>query len=322
VLNSINGMNISIHPDEDGLIGRECPNENCKGYFKIKLGTGILEKGYDKCFCPYCGLESTQNYFFTKEQINYVKSVAIREVQNAIGTEIQKWDHKLQSSTKNSFIKLRVDYKRSHHPIAYYAEQELETILVCEKCNLEYAVYGKFSYCPDCGADNTLQILKKNLDMIRKSLVLVNTEKDSEFKDFMVQNALEDIVSTFDSFGRNSVRLFIKNTDKSEISISFQNIVKAYEKIHNEFEFDFRDGLEDGKWEQIVIGFQKRHLISHNDGIVDAAYIQITNDSTEEIGKKVKVTTNEVNLMLSSTELISQNLQSGLFKWKLKVGEK
>lgn len=315
-------MKISIPTDDKGMIGRECPDENCLGYFKIKLGTGILEEGYDRCYCPYCGLESTQNHFFTKEQVNFIKSVAIQKVQDYMGSEIKKWDHKLQSTTRNSFIKLRANYKKSNHPIAYYAEQELETILICENCGLEYTVYGKFSFCPDCGSDNTLQILKTNLDMIRKSLVLINTEKDSEFKEYMIHNALEDIVSTFDSFGRNSERLFTKNTDKADLNISFQNISKAHERILNEFGFDFCEGLENGEWEQIVRGFQKRHLISHNDGIVDAAYLQIISDSTEEIGKKVKVTANGIDLMLRSIELISQNLQSGLLKWKSEVGEK
>ncbi len=172
-------MRISLPTDENGLTGRECPVEECEGYYKIKYGTGVMDEGYDKCFCPYCGHESTQDQFFTKEQVSYIESIAINEAQKYIDGEVRKWDRSLRSSTRNSFIELRVDYKSSYRPIAHYAEHELETHLVCDNCTLEYAVFGKFAYCPDCGVDNTLQILRANLDLVRKLLAQAKAEENS-----------------------------------------------------------------------------------------------------------------------------------------------
>ena len=321
MLDSIDGMRISLPRDKGGYTGRECPVEQCEGYYKIKFGTGVMEEGYDKCFCPYCGYESTQDYFLTKEQVSYTESIALHEVEKAIGAEIKKWDRSLRKSTKNRFIQLRVDYKRSYRPIAHYAEQELETHLTCENCTLEYAVFGKFAYCPDCGVDNTLQILRVNLDLVRKLVTQAKDEENAEFQEFLVHNALEDIVSTFDSFGRNSVRLFTKNTEKSDTSISFQNIKKAQDKIHNQFGFDFLNGLQLGDLENIVRNFQKRHLISHNDGIVDDAYLQITNDPEATTGRIISVTARDVEDMLGSIETIAQGLQSGLSSWKSSIND-
>lgn len=34
-----NRITVSIRPDNDGFIGRECPNRDCKEYFKITPGT-------------------------------------------------------------------------------------------------------------------------------------------------------------------------------------------------------------------------------------------------------------------------------------------
>ena len=34
-------LSIPINADEDGYLGRECPVEECLGYFKITPGTGI-----------------------------------------------------------------------------------------------------------------------------------------------------------------------------------------------------------------------------------------------------------------------------------------
>ena len=33
-------FSIPIKNDEEGFFGRECPNEECLGYFKVELGTG------------------------------------------------------------------------------------------------------------------------------------------------------------------------------------------------------------------------------------------------------------------------------------------
>jgi hypothetical protein len=74
-------VKVSLQNDEEGFIGRECPQAGCLGYFKIQLGTGL--KGEDlPCNCPYCGFSAAQDQFFTKEQIEYAQSVAVRSVSD------------------------------------------------------------------------------------------------------------------------------------------------------------------------------------------------------------------------------------------------
>jgi hypothetical protein len=72
-----NRFNIPIKPDKDGYLGRECPIKVCKGYFKITPGTGL--KGRVPCHCPYCGHSAKMSDFTTQAQIEYAKSVVIRQ---------------------------------------------------------------------------------------------------------------------------------------------------------------------------------------------------------------------------------------------------
>jgi hypothetical protein len=88
-----NQVTVPLQPDEDGYIGRECPNQACLGYFKITFGTGV--KGPARCHCPYCGHTGDQNTFFTQEQIEYGRSVAIRKVMDAFTRDLKS----LNSST-------------------------------------------------------------------------------------------------------------------------------------------------------------------------------------------------------------------------------
>ena len=306
---------IDLKTDEDGMLGRECPNEACSGYFKIKPGTGILDGNFQPT-CPYCGIQADSQDFSTQEQIEYAKSLVVREVQKALGADLLKWGKDLERTVRGGFIQIKTEYKSTPMPIYYYEEKELETTLTCEECGLVYSVFGKFAYCPDCGIDNTLQIFRANLDLVQKLLAQAKVEENVEFQEFLVHNALEDIVSAFDSFGKNSVKLFTKNTKKSDLSISFQNIAKAHERIQTEFGINFQNGLEIEDWEKVIQNFQKRHLISHNDGIIDIAYLQITNDPKATLGRKIAVTVEDVEDMLSSIDTIARGLQSGLSSWK------
>ena len=311
-------FSIPLKLDENGLIGRECPNPECEGYFKIKFGTGILQEGYDKCFCPYCGYEGTQEKFYTKDQINFINSYIVNEVQNIFEDGAKKWDRELRSSTKNSFIKLSLDFKRTSpkHHIAYYAEKNLETTITCDNCTLEYAIYGKFAYCPDCGINNSLQIFTANLDLAKKLLDQSNHQTDERFKEYLKYKVVESIVSAFDSFGKNCLSLYIKDTQQENFVISFQNLDKAVKRIINEFSINIMSSLSDNEIELINKLFQIRHLIAHNDGIVDQSYINKTNDKNVIIGRKINFFDEEIFQSIIIIEKIAISIDNDFKNWK------
>jgi hypothetical protein len=146
-------LSISIQPDEDGYLGRECPVEACMGYFKITLGTGV--QGPAPCHCPYCGHSGESKTFFTQAQIEYINSVVSRGVADAI--------HKDLKSMEGVSLKVK---RGTPLPIKYYREQKVETEVICENCTLRYAIFGVFGWCPDCGAHNSFQILTKNFELV------------------------------------------------------------------------------------------------------------------------------------------------------------
>ena len=88
-------ISIPISADEHGFTGRECPRPECEGYFKIELGTGLKGEGLP-CHCPYCGHAAGHDQFWTKEQIEYTKSVAMRKITDALHKDLKKleFDHK------------------------------------------------------------------------------------------------------------------------------------------------------------------------------------------------------------------------------------
>ncbi|MFZ0964125.1 MAG: hypothetical protein WAO35_24935 [Terriglobia bacterium] len=297
-------VSIPIRPDEEGYVGRECPVNECLGYFKITPGTGV--KGPAPCFCPYCGHSGASKNFFTQEQVEYAKSVVMRQVTEAVKADLKslEFEHKPRGGIGIS-MKLQPS---SPMPLRYYREKRLETEVLCDNCTLRYAIYGVFGWCPDCGVHNSLQILTKNLELAKKELALAES-LDKELADHLVGDALENVVSAFDGFGREIC------TQKAA-DIHFQNLNGARRKVQEAFGIDFADVLVPADWETACRVFQKRHLLAHRMGVVDAEYIQKVNDPGAVAGRKVSLSRDEVTSAISIIETLGRRLFEGILHAK------
>jgi hypothetical protein len=297
-----NQFSIPITADEDGYLGRECPQDECLGYFKITPGTGI--QGPSPCHCPYCGHSGDSKTFFTQEQIDYARSVVIRQVSDAIHKDLKtlEFDHKPRGSFGIG-ISMKVTQSQ-RRPIQYYREKELETHVVCNQCSLRYAIYGVFGWCPDCGAHNSLQILAKNLELSRKELALAESA-EKELADHLVGDALKNVVSAFDGFGRET-------TSTKGLEVHFQNLPGGRRNVLEKFGFDFGDAITSEQWNFVCRVFQKRHLLAHKMGVIDDEYVQKANDAGAIAGRKAQVSRDEVIFSIGLVETLGRRLFAGL----------
>lgn len=307
-----NGLTVSFPRDVNGYIGRECPVENCKRYFKIKPGTGL--KGEDlPLHCPYCGHEGRIEDFHTKEQTEYAFSVLERSVHEAAERDVRDMVKSFNRGAAGSICSVTMDVKSSPVDLRRYVERDLETDVVCQNCSLEYSVYGVFSFCPDCRNHNSLNILSKSLEVVSKMLDVAGTV-DQELGDRLIENALEDCVSAFDGFGRELCRVHAKESsdpDKAE-NISFQNLPKARQKALRLFHVDLTAALTANEWQAAAQSFQKRHLLSHKMGVVDDEYVRRTGDTQAVVGRKISIEMDEVRdtvrIVLSLASHLSKHI--------------
>ena len=299
-----NRFNISIKPDKDGYLGRECPVKTCKGYFKTTPGTGL--KGRIPCHCPYCGHSGEMSDFTTKAQIEYAKSMVIRQVTDALHADLK--DMEFNHPPRGAFgigISMKVT-RDGPHPIRYYTEKELETEVVCDKCTLRYAIFGVFGWCPDCAAHNSRQILGKNLELAKKELALAQSvEKD--LAEHLIGDALENVVSAFDGFGREVC-------ERKGAEIRFQSLGGACKRVQEVFGFDIADSLPAADWVTACRVFQKRHLLAHTMGVIDEDYIQKADDTGAILGRKVRVTADEVAAAIAIIETLGKALYARVLK--------
>jgi Zn ribbon nucleic-acid-binding protein len=310
VFNNLGGrMSIAIPQDEEGYIGRECPE--CKEYFKITPGTGL--EGVSEAYCPYCGHKADMSDFSTPEQIDYVKSVALRHVSNQL--------HRMLKNTlegtyprQRSFLSIKVEVKqRGQVPLAYYTEKDLETKAVCTHCTLSYAVYSVYAFCPDCGQHNSLQIFKTNLELVQKMMKMAR-EGEADVREALLESCLTKVVAAFDSYGRQVCSLYAPKAtqpDKAE-KIRFQNLPGAQTNVQAIFGIDIAGGIEATEWVATVRMFLKRHLLAHNGGEIDDDYLARANDPTAMRGRKLTLDDKEIENMMAATRQLADYLDTQL----------
>ena len=307
-----NSISIPIPAREDGFTGRECPQPDCEGYFKIELGTGLKGLGLP-CHCPYCGHVAGHDQFWTKEQIQYAKSVAMRKITEALLKDLKtlEFDHK----PKGAFgIGISIKVKPAHAtPIHYYREKQLETEVVCFNCTLRYSVYGVFAFCPDCGQHNSFQILAKNLEVVGKMLEMA-TGAENAVAEKLIENALEDCVSAFDGFGRELCRVHAnraRNPARAE-KLTFQNLEGARTGFLDLFGVDLSADVAPEELRAANMAFQKRHLVAHKLGVVDQDYITKTSDSRAVVGRKIGIGADEVAVLARTILRLALSMSGNL----------
>jgi len=301
---------ISLPTDEHGYTGRECPNPECKGYFKIVFGTGL--HGVTDCHCPYCGHTSNQETFATPDQIEYAKSVVMRKVTEAFIKDLKslEFDIKPQGPFGIGFsMKLE---SGQLHPIHWYREKSMETHIECPQCTLKYAVFGVFAFCPDCGQHNSIHILVRNLELTSKMLDMALTMRP-EIASRLIENALEDCVASFDGFGREvcSVHAVKSAIQKQAEKVSFQNLEGAKENVNKLFGFDIANGLSGEEWTLATRCFQKRHVLAHKMGVMDEDYVRKSGDRQAIVGRKVRIDADEVRRLIPVIGRLSNGICAG-----------
>ncbi len=313
---------VPLAPDEHNMVGRECPNEECQPrYFKISqiLPDGMEDKAEDfstiDVVCPYCGIKANMQEFNTESQIEWIQSMMFRDIAKAFDGMLDATFNKRTVSSKS----FSVSYKGGNLPsVRHYMEEDLRNNIVCDNCSFAYAVYGISFSCPLCGAGTLLQHLQQNTIIIQSLLTEsegITSRHGADVGNHLIGNALEDLVSLFEGFLKH-IYIFriqaIKPPEEAHerianIGTTFQRLDGASKRFIDDFKFDLFDGIGGNDLVFLEKQFLKRHVVTHNLGLVDAKYLRQANIFQKQ-GTEVEFSASDVQRALEIVVLIVTNL--------------
>jgi hypothetical protein len=275
-------FSVPLEPDEDGMIGRECPNEECQPkYFKMSTSipdeTSKKGKGFSQIdvTCPYCGTVGNMQHFHTKSQTEWIESMIFRDAAKAVQDMLGNVFKPVRSTPRGMFS-VSLTFKPGALPsVRHYVEEQLRRSVACDKCGYSYSVYGISFHCPLCGEGNLIQHLKRSAETIRvlvEESGRIGQERGLEAGQQMVGNALEDMVGLFEAFLKQVYQYELKRKySKEEAEAKTKNVGTAFQRLEGaealfskELGFGLFAECNEKDKSFLQDQFMKRHVLTHN----------------------------------------------------------
>lgn len=318
-------ISVPIPKDSDGRLARSCASDSCSpGYFKVTPGTGITDQVI--AYCPYCRHAGDPSDFITREQRRYAKDT-VREEAKAGIQNIIKDNLGLSSSGRRKmgghFLSIEMSYKpASPQLVRRPYEDEVRRDIICPHCTLDQTVFGLAVWCADCGEDIFLIHVQAEIAVTIAMLTDVSRRRSElgrrvAAKD--LENCLEDAVSIFEASSKAVVRraLIERGENKGGIDVemrrignSFQNTDRSKDQLARLFNYTPADTA---LWNRLNMGFEKRHPVAHNLGVIDKKYLERAKMSEQE-GREVLISENEVEKLLSDVYSAIADMHQKLIK--------
>lgn len=311
-LENLNNKKISvpINADAEGYLDKECPSKECLFVFKAKEEDWKNLFKDEAVYCPMCGHNAPADSFWTTEQLEKAREQGIKYVRGKIDAALEEGARDFnRRQDRNSFISMsmKVSGTHPHHYILpVSAKKEFERKLKCDVCNANYAVIGSAFFCPCCGNnsvektfDDSLAKVETKLNsisIVRKAIEVVSKDDAEITCRSLIETGLNDCVVAFQRFCEAT---FVKEKPTEKISANvFQRLEDGSKLWKGVFNEGYEDWLTATELKRMNTLFQRRHLLSHSEGIVDDKYLQRANDSTYKLGQRIVVKENDVTELL------------------------
>lgn len=313
---------MTFQTDEKGYLDRQCPNENCEYVFKINM-EDWKEKVQEEVHCPMCGHVASTDAWYTDEQIEVIKENARSYALNMAQTMLNKSLSKFANSTRNNKY-IKITYKPSkrvtviNNPIGQREEWNLD--ITCDNCGTRYSVIGSAYFCPCCGHNSVEKMFDSSITTIESMLnaqdfmckqLTGQYGEDVAIKmcRSILEGTLGDIVSAFQKFAKENL-VSHSPLDTSKIRVNdFQIVAKGSNLYRTHLNKGYENCLSNDEISLMTLLFNRRHILEHNEGIVDQKYIDNTKDNTYLVGQRIIVKKEDAQNLLNIIKKLTNYLK-------------
>ena len=318
---------IPLPQTPDGRVYRYSPNEIAHprhfvlgnreaGFFveEHKRERMRQEPGTTKTVCPYSGVIGDDGDFtHPKDQeaaIKIVKHAAMQDVESAFSEMLKGV---AQKSRGGITIKPGT---RTRRPTPQFGRRDLMRLLICDCCGRDYGVFAIALYCPDCGAPNIALHFGREVELVLQQARIAEDlgEDRQELAYRLLGNAHEDVLTAFEAVQKV---VYVHRVSKEESGVvpakpvrnDFQNVERA-QKRYAEFGFNPFCVLSEDERELLNLNIQKRHVIGHNLGVVDAKFAENARDA--RLGETVELVGSDIREFARLCQLVISALDDWL----------
>ena len=317
-------VSIPIRSDQKSYMDRQCPAENCEFLFKVHEEDWVNIFKDEAVWCPFCRHEAPSDQWFTKAQIKHAEAEAFGMIKGRINKAMRADARKFnQRQRRGSFISMSMDVKgatKRTHIVPARAAELMQLEITCEKCSSRFAVIGSAYFCPACGHNSVLQTFsdslrkikakKDGIHIVREAIGEASGKDDAEITcRSIIESCLQDGVVAFQKYCEGMYEPFGKPPMNT-----FQRLEQGSDYWKKTVGKAYEDWLSRDEMHSLVILFQKRHLLAHNEGIVDGRYIHKSKDTTYKEGQRIVVSGSDIDKLVFLVSKLSNNIKGACDK--------
>jgi hypothetical protein len=302
-----------VQSDEQGLWGRTCPH--CEKYFRTNHIVPEITH------CPYCADVAPSIDFISKDQRVYLTAC-----YDAFARAYRK--RKAASIGEENIS----DLKSAWH----YSEVKQQFHFKCdtEKCGTETDILGDYGFCPQCGRTNARKLFNEEIDrMLARWLETKQNVADRRARGEVWEDLTVKSLFAFEPFAKH-IRLQLlllpmtAPRRKQLEDVSFQKPLAANESLMSWFDVGLLEWPGNATISRRTIPpdevafikkmVQRRHLLTHNRGIVDQEYHDLSGDTSFALGERISIRSAEAKRFLERVRDMGLNLLDNVeqgFHW-------
>lgn len=312
---------LDIPADENGFIDRMCPEERCGRYFKI-LDQDMESSTSPTMTCPFCGATHESTEFNTFEQQEYIQEVGEAFAQQKLREMLGQFaDTGRTKPSSNSLLRIDVTTSLTDIPVPVSPEatEAMRLEIQCEHCNSTFAVVGAGFFCPFCGRNSASHTILQAITKTRIAVsvaqnmdnTLPNKDHAAVIRQDLLESKIEGLVTSFQRFAE-AVYPDLPNYTTPPKQNQFQRMAQASKVWEEAGGQSFESILGADDWSELLIYYEKRHLLSHQDGFVDGRFIEKTGLSSYQPGEKLVISESDVMRMADKIEKLASGMMSSL----------
>ena len=295
-----------VQSDEQGMWGRNCPA--CERYFRT---THIFRTSV----CPYCAKAAPSLTFISKAQRRYIAAS-----YDAFGRAIV--------TGQNTSLDL-ADVTDAT-PAWHYAEEKLQTHFKCQTvgCGVETDILGIYGYCPRCGRTNARSVFNDAMaQMLARWDHTVQNVNNKNARGEAWGDLTTKSVTEFETLAKHLRRRLLTfpmtyGRRRQLEEVNFQSPLQADISVRQWFDIGVvawdgnamvpRRALRQSDLPFITKMVQRRHILIHNGGVVDADYLKLSGDTQSRLDERIRISSRDARHFVEVISEMGLNLLDGV----------
>jgi uncharacterized Zn finger protein (UPF0148 family) len=288
-------VSVPLEYDAEGYLDRECPSDVCLFSFKVYGADWKAVVRDEEVFCPSCRHVAHAQSWHTTAQAEAAKAYALGTITNGMNKAMRADASESKRNVRRSTFSITLDVKGGKEkrlvPIAASDPMQLRTS--CEACNCRYSYVGAAYFCPSCGKNSATHTFSQTMSTIRTAAGIGETLRSVLGRDeaenmtrALLEKAMQDAVM---SFQRLCEQLYEQRSGRVAQRNAFQRLDSGSQLWATEIGTTYDQMIDSASLQKLRTYFQQRHLLSHQQGIVDQDYITRSGDHTYTIGQRLVV---------------------------------